>query len=63
MLHPLDDLSSVETGPGLIKSRVILIYQVDVVPEAVHEKIHHVLHVSYILDVKNNAIGVTPVKC
>lgn len=32
VLQALDDLSDVETGSGLLKPRVVLIHQVDVVP-------------------------------
>ena len=32
VLHTLDDLSCVKTGSGLVKARVVLIHQVDVVP-------------------------------
>lgn len=32
VLQALDDLSDIETGSGLLKPRVVLIHQVDVVP-------------------------------
>lgn len=32
VLQTLDDLSDVETGPGLLKPRVVLIHQVDMIP-------------------------------
>lgn len=32
VLHALDDLSSVVTGPRLIKARVVLIHIIDVIP-------------------------------
>lgn len=32
VLQTLDDLSDVETGPGLLKPGVVLIHQVDVIP-------------------------------
>lgn len=32
VLQALDDLTDVETGPGLAETRVVLIHQVDVIP-------------------------------
>lgn len=32
MLQALDDLTDVETGPGLAETRVVLVHQVDVIP-------------------------------
>lgn len=39
VLQALDDLSDVETGSGLIKTRVVLIHQVDVVPSGNIEQV------------------------
>lgn len=32
VLQALDDLTDVETGPGFVETRVVLIHQVDVIP-------------------------------
>lgn len=39
VLQALDDLSNVETGSGLLKPRVVLIHQVDVVPSGNREQV------------------------
>lgn len=44
MLQALDDLSDVETGPGLIEARVVLIHQVDVVPSGKQQTYELWLH-------------------
>lgn len=39
VLQALDDLSDIKTGSGLVKPRVVLIHQVDVVPSGNREQV------------------------